>query len=99
MKTNKITLDQPLIYEIKVPGILNENWIGWNGRMTIKVETDLYSEPVSILTISVDQAELHGLLQHLYAFGIPLISVVFEVKIRGTKLGEKVVETFWSETR
>ena len=76
MKNKKITLDQLLNYEIKIPGILNENWIGWNGGMTIKVETDLYREPISILTISVDQAELHGLLQHLYAFGIPLISVV-----------------------
>jgi hypothetical protein len=76
MKNKKITLDQLLNYEIKIPGILNENWIGWNEGMTIKVETDLYREPISILTISVDQAELHGLLQHLYAFGIPLISVV-----------------------
>ncbi|MFN2234987.1 MAG: hypothetical protein ACK2U1_12235 [Anaerolineales bacterium] len=72
----KITLDQPVIYEIKVPGILNENWFDWNGRLKIKVERDLYPEPVSILTISIDQAELHGLLGHLYAFGIPLISVV-----------------------
>lgn len=72
----KITLDQPVIYEIKVPGILNENWFDWNGRLKIEVERDLYPEPVSILTISIDQAELHGLLGHLYAFGIPLISVV-----------------------
>jgi hypothetical protein len=76
MKNKKISLDQPATYEIKVPGILNENWLDWNGRLKIEVETDLYPEPVSILTISVDQAELHGLLQHLYAFGIPLISVI-----------------------
>jgi len=76
MKINRITLDQPVIYEIKVPGILNENSLDWNGKLTIEVERNLYPEPVSILTISVDQAELQGLLSHLYAFGIPLISVI-----------------------
>ena len=76
MKIKKISLDRPATYEIKVPGILNQNWLDWNGRLKIEVEKDLYLEPVSILTISLDQAELHGWLSHLYAFGIPLISVV-----------------------
>lgn len=72
----RITLDQPATYEIKVPGILNQDWLDWNERLKIDVDRDLDPEPISTLTITLDQAELHGLLGHLYAFGIPLISVV-----------------------
>jgi hypothetical protein len=72
----KITLDRPAEYEIRVSGIITENLLDWNGRLTIDIESNLYPEPVSILTVALDQAELHGLLRHLYGFGIPLISVV-----------------------
>lgn len=72
----KITLDRPVEYEIRVSGIINENILDWNGRLTLTLEEKLYPEPVSILTITLDQAELQGLLRHLYGFGILLISVV-----------------------
>ena len=32
-------------------------------------------QPVTILTGTIDQAALHGLLRRLYSLGLPLISV------------------------
>ena len=76
MDKKKLTLDQPATYEIKVPGILDEKWLDWNGGMTVKVTNERYDNPITILTITVDQAGLQGLLRHLYSFGLPLFSVI-----------------------
>jgi hypothetical protein len=76
MDNKKLTLDQPAIYEIKVPGILDEKWLDWNGEMTVKVENERTGDPVTTLTITADQAGLQGLLRYLYSFGLPLISVI-----------------------
>ena len=71
----KITLDCPVTYQIKVPGQLDESWTDWVGEMTITVESEGDNPPVTILTGTVDQAALQGLLRRLYALGVPLISV------------------------
>ncbi len=77
----KITLDRPATYQIKMPGHLDESWSEWTGGMTIKVDCDDDGLPVSILTGSLDQAALQGLLRRLYSLGLPLISVIcVEVK-------------------
>ncbi len=76
MGKKKLTLDQPATYEIKIPGILDENWLDWNGGMVIQNENERDDDPITILTITVDQAGLQGLLRHLYSFGLPLISVI-----------------------
>ena len=34
----KLTLDRPATYPIKVPGHLDESWSEWAGGMTITVE-------------------------------------------------------------
>ena len=34
----KLTLDRPATYQIKVPGHLDESWTEWDGRMTVSVE-------------------------------------------------------------
>ena len=72
----KLTLDRPATYRIKVPGHLNESWSDWNGEMTVSVEIDGDGMPVTILTGNVDQAALQGLLRRLYSLGLPLISVI-----------------------
>jgi hypothetical protein len=72
----KLTLYQPVTYQIKVPGILDERWLDWNGRMVRTVEDERDSLPVTTLTGAVDQAALQGLLRQLYALGLPLISVI-----------------------
>jgi hypothetical protein len=77
----KLTLDRPATYRIKVPGHLDESWSDWDGKMTITVECDVDGLPVTTLTGIVDQAALQGLLRRLYSLGLPLISVIcLEVK-------------------
>ena len=78
MKTNKqkLTLDRPVTFQIKVPGALDKKWLDWNGGMTVTVESDENSDPITILTLTVDQAALQGLLRHLYSLGRPLISAI-----------------------
>jgi len=73
----KLTLDRPVTYQIKVPGHLDESWTEWDGRMTVTVESEDNRPPVTMLTGMVDQAALQGLLRRLYALGLPLISVIW----------------------
>jgi hypothetical protein len=71
----KLTLHRPAVYEIKVPGELDESWSDWAGGMTIAVKSEGEGPPVTTLTGIVDQAALHSLLRRLYSLGLPLISV------------------------
>jgi hypothetical protein len=72
---NKLTLDQPATYQIKVPGELDESWSDWAGGMAITVESEDDGPPVTTLTGTLaDQAALQGLLRRLYSLGLPLIS-------------------------
>ena len=72
----KLTLDRPVTYQIKVPGELAKNWSEWIGDLTVAVERDDDGLPVTVLTLTVDQAALQGLLRRLYSMGVPLISVI-----------------------
>ena len=69
------SLDQPAVYQVKVPGHLDESWSDWAGGMVIEVTSEDDGQPVTTLTGAVDQAALHGLLRRLYSLGLPLISV------------------------
>jgi len=71
----KLTLDRPATYQIKVPGVLEEGLVDWSRGLTVSVERDDCGLPVTTLTSTLDQAALHGLLRRLYSLGIPLISV------------------------
>jgi hypothetical protein len=71
----KLTLDRPITYQIKVPGHLDESWSEWTEGMTVTVENKDASPPFTTLTGTVDQAALQGLLRRLYSLGLPLISV------------------------
>jgi hypothetical protein len=70
------TLDRPASYQIRVPGELGENWSDWIDQMTITVDAEGDSPPVTTLQGTLDQAALQGLLRRLYSLGLPLISVV-----------------------
>ena len=72
----KLTLDRPATYQIKIPGHLDESWSDWDGKMTITIESDVDGLPVTTLTGTFDQAALQGLLRRLYSLGLPLISVI-----------------------
>lgn len=71
----KLTLDQPIIYQIRVAGHLEANWSDWIEHMTVTAEREAGSLPVTTLTGTFDQAALLGLLRRLYYLGLPLISV------------------------
>ena len=78
MKKNKqkLTLDRLVVYEIKVPGELDDSWTEWDGRMTVTIESEGEGPPVTTLTGILDQAALHSLLRRIYSLGLPLMSVV-----------------------
>jgi hypothetical protein len=69
---NRLTLDRPIVYQIKVPGVINPSEVTWATGLEVSCEGD---PPISILTGVLDQAALHGLLRRLYSIGFPLISV------------------------
>lgn len=71
----RLTLDRPVTYQIKVPGHLGESWIDWGNEMSISLESE-GDLPITILTGTLDQAGLIGLLRRLYSMGTPLISAV-----------------------
>jgi hypothetical protein len=61
MSNQKLTLDRPVTYQIQVPGALDEKWLDWNGGMTATVKNDENGDPITFLTLTVDQAALQGL--------------------------------------
>lgn len=66
-------LSQPVIYQIRVKGHLDDQWTDWFDGLTITLEEDgdmLLTGPV------VDQAALYGLLKKVRDLGLPLVSVV-----------------------
>ena len=64
--------DQPLVYEIRLKGLLDRDWGDWFGGVTVTLEED----GATLLTCHiVDQAALHGLLRQIRDLGLPLISV------------------------
>jgi hypothetical protein len=73
----KLTMDRPATYQIKVPGKIDVSWADWVGKMAITVESEGDGPPITTLTGVVDQAALHGLLRRIYSLGLPLIAVVW----------------------
>jgi hypothetical protein len=69
--SNKLT-PQPTIYQIRIKGHLDRQWMHWFDGLTITLEEDgdtLLTGPVA------DQAALHGLLKKVRDLGMPLVSV------------------------
>jgi hypothetical protein len=74
--SNKLTLQpnsvQPMIYQIRIKGHLDHQWIHQFEGLSITLEEDghtLLAGPVA------DQAALHGLLKKVRDLGMPLVSV------------------------
>ena len=64
--------DEPVIYEIRVKGILDEQWSDWLGGLTIVPQAN--GETLLIGPV-VDQSALHGVLDTIHGLNLPLISV------------------------
>lgn len=64
--------DQSLVYQIRLKGLLDDDWNDWFGGVTVTPEGD----GTTVLTCHVvDQAALHGLLRQIRDLGLTLISV------------------------
>lgn len=64
--------DEPLVYQIRIKGQLDNRWADWFEGLTITLAEDgftLLTGPVA------DQAALHGLLKKVRDLGMPLVSV------------------------
>ncbi len=59
------------IYEIRVEGLLGDNWVSWFAGLTIRhLECGQ-----TLLTGSLDQAMLRGILTKISDLGLTLVSV------------------------
>jgi hypothetical protein len=65
-------MDQPSIYRIRVKGHLAAHWAEWFGDMAI---SHLDNGETLINGLVVDQAALHGMLNHIRDLGLPLLAV------------------------
>ena len=69
---HKTDPDQPLVYQLRLEGYLEDQWADSFGGMSVSREENgdtLLTGPV------VDQAMLHGLLKKVRDLGLPLVSV------------------------
>jgi hypothetical protein len=80
-------LDSPATYRIRVQGTLGSDWSDRLGGMTITTVAREGEPPVSTLCGQlVDQAALLGVLNALYDWLLPLLSVeCLEVQPRGSE--------------
>jgi hypothetical protein len=69
---HKTDPDQPLVYQLRIEGCLEDQWADSFGGMTLSREEN----GNTLLTgLVVDQAALFGLLKKVRDLGIPLISI------------------------
>lgn len=73
----KLTLDRPVIYEIRLQGEFGQGLADWYSDLTIVVENGANGQPITNLTGTFDQAALHGLLRRVYSLGLPIIYVIY----------------------
>ena len=64
-------------YQIKVQGWIGERWVSWFDGMTIALEAEKSTSPITTLTGTVaDQAALRGTLAKIWDLNLVLVSVV-----------------------
>ena len=61
IETHKLTLDQQVTYQVKVPGHLDQNWVDWDSQISLILGSDDDSHLITTLTGNFDQAALIGL--------------------------------------
>ena len=72
----KLNMYEPAVFRICIQGELDESWSESFSAQSVSVELDQDGNAVTILISEpMDQAALVGLVNHLNALGIPLISV------------------------
>lgn len=72
----KISMHEPAVFRICIQGELDESWFEYFGARSASAEVDEAGNTATIIISEpMDQAALVGLVNHLNALGIPLISV------------------------
>jgi hypothetical protein len=65
-------MSEPLVYQIRIKGHLDESWIDWFSTLVLANEAD----GEATLTGAVrDQAELHGFLDRVFDLNLTLLAV------------------------
>ena len=69
-------MSEPAVFQIRIQGELDESWSEYFSVKSVSVEKGEAGDAVTVfITEPMDQAALVGLVNHLNALGIPLISV------------------------
>lgn len=72
----RIAVDSPAAYELRLQGRLDQRWSEYLGGATIRVDSSPDQAPVTVVTGEFqDQAALAGALNLLYDLGLVLLSV------------------------
>jgi hypothetical protein len=70
-----IAPDQAAVYTIKIQGQIGDHWLSYFDDFEIEIMGEGRSAITTIRGCLVDQAALHGILQHLYGLGLVLLQV------------------------
>jgi hypothetical protein len=80
---NKINMDRPEIYVIRVRGRLPKRWQTWFEGMEIQADEIDHSQKITRISGPVkDQAALFGILERIRDLGIPLLEVRIDGEIK-----------------
>ena len=75
-RRRKLNMYEPATFCIRVQGELDESWCDFFDTQSLTVDVDESGSPATILiSAPVDQSGLVGMINHLNALGVPLISV------------------------
>lgn len=73
-----LRINQPATYRIQVQGRLPEHWPDFFGSWQAQIECGADETVTTLTGVAADQAALHGILQTLYALGLPVLLVQYE---------------------
>ncbi len=76
----RISLDEPAVYEIQVQGMISEHWLSYFDEMNISVEGVDGEAITTLIGKVVDQAALQGMLQKFYTLSLVLVKVERQMK-------------------
>ena len=72
----KINMYDPAVFCIRVQGDLDESWCEYFGTQSLTMRVDESGSPATtLISTPVDQSALVGMINHLNALGVPIISV------------------------
>jgi hypothetical protein len=75
-RRRKLNMYDPAVFCIRVQGDLHESWCEYFDTQSLTVGEDESGSPATVLiSAPVDQSALMGMINHLNAMGVPLISV------------------------